>query len=257
MKTNINKQYLQTQVHIKMQYQVFYPNSPPQIMIEGIARMKNISQLLLLERRYDSFLKRNQHLLLLSDNIENYLDIRDALIVQIQRLQRDEKRQQYKEKSYIQTISIENDNRDTISSKPSYCEYDHSFQYILPPQLRLTQIQILQGFVPCPNEPKEYKCGCLSIKYYSQCMCKTKGGVCQNINCNEKKYPQLKSQAYCLSHSRLVATQTDLEKKLTKIKKDLNDIRRNSNSLDYDDYRNSIATYAKERRISRFPWKNI
>jgi hypothetical protein len=234
------------------QYQVFPQQAPlsvkgpPIITFSDIKRMKSKHQLMILEKQYDSFLNRQQHTLILHDVIEHYLDIRDALIIQIQRIQREERMLQYQNNTY--PMDSTDDHK--------FCGYTHEFQPLLPAPLKLNQLQILQGYMPCPNEPKEYKCGCLFMKYYSPCACVRPGPVCKNMNCNEKKYQTLKMHAYCRSHSRLKMSQTHLEARLTKISKELGDIRRNSNSLDYEDYQNTISKHPQPKRISRYPWKN-
>jgi hypothetical protein len=57
-------------------------------------------------------------------------------------------------------------------------------------------------------------------------------------------------QNFCISHHLLLEKQRHLEQKLTTIKKELTDIKRHSNSFDYDDK-------TKVKRVSRYPWKNI
>jgi len=148
-----------------------------------------------------------------------------------------------------------------------YCEYSDDFQTLLPSSLRLNHTQKLSGYVPAPKEPKEYKCGCLSIKYYSPCACLYKhknknietlyNTICKKPNCNETKFPVIKKHSYCKTHIELIVTSQKYENKLLKIREDLSRIKRNSNSLDYDDYQNSIAASPYPRRISRFPWKNM
>ena len=57
-----------------------------------------------LEKQYDKYLNKNQHLLMLLDTIYDYLDIRDAIRVRVQRLEIEEKRQTtYKNKNEIKT----------------------------------------------------------------------------------------------------------------------------------------------------------
>lgn len=221
------------------------PPSPPLLDTREITKIRNKHQLIALERVYDSYLNANQHLLLLHDIIEFYLDIRDALVIQIQRLQREEY------KATANTNSLYN-----TDIPPQKTHYDHTYQSLLPPSLKLTPIQMIQGYAPCPNEPKEYKCGCLSIKYYSPCDCKRPGPVCKNPACNEKRYTNIKLHSYCLTHSKLANTKAILEQKLLSVKNELSYIRRNSNSMDYEDYQNSIAQYPQPKRISRYPWKN-
>jgi hypothetical protein len=141
-------------------------------------------------------------------------------------------------------------NEGILQAYHNPCEYDHTLQYILPDDLRLTQDQIKQGYMPCQNEPKEYKCGCETIKYIARCDCKRVSNICKNIKCNEKLYPNIKMQSYCITHHLLLEKQKQLEQKVATIKKELIDVKRHSNSFDYDEYN-------KVKRVSRYPWKNI
>ena len=242
----------QYQYHVFSRQVPLSVKGPPIITITDIKRIKNKHQLIALEKQYDSFLNQQQQMLLLHDIIEHYLDIRDALIIQIQRLQREEIVKQEEQWKQYQNSNCNYE----INEEPKFCAYTHAFQSLLPAPLRLNQTQILQGFMPCPNEPKEYKCGCLFMKYYSPCACVRPGPICKNAHCNEKKYQPLKMNAYCRSHSRLKMTQQHLERRLNNINKELGDVRRNSNSLDYEDYQNMIAKHPQPKRISRYPWKN-
>jgi hypothetical protein len=196
-----------------------------------------------LEKKYDKFLEINQHLLFLQDTIDFYLDIRDALTIQLQRLEREERKKIYYQQSILET--------------ETKCEYRHEFQNMLPDNIKLTKEQIEKGYIPCPNEPKEYKCGCLTMKYYAPCCCKRISALCENPRCNEKIHPNIKTQYYCINHHILLSKQERLKSELSKIEKELSLIRRQSNSFDYDDYKNSIAKHPKQKRVSRFPWKNI
>jgi hypothetical protein len=113
-----------------------------------------------------------------------------------------------------------------------------------------------EGYIPYPNEPKEFKCGCLTIKYYSQCCCKrVVSSICKNAKCNEKNMPIIKLNSYCISHGKLKKKEEHLEGELKIIKKELSAINRQSNSLDFENYKSSIKKL--KRRKSRFPWKTI
>jgi hypothetical protein len=209
---------------------------PPYIAPETVIKIRNKHDLLELELRYDRFLYNYQQLLFLHDLIEEILDIRDALTIQRQRIEREEQKRLYHE--------------GLLRAYHAPCEYEHNLQCLLPDSLRLSQEQIRQGYVPCLNEPKEYKCGCETIKYVARCDCKRVSSICKNAKCNEKLYPIIKMQSYCISHHLLLEKQRHLEQKLTTIKKELTDIKRHSNSFDYDDK-------TKVKRVSRYPWKNI
>ena len=210
---------------------------PPYIHPVHIQKIRNKHDLLELELKYDKFLYSYQHFLYLHNLIEEYLDIRDALTIQRQRIEREEKKKLF--------------NEGILGTYHSPCEYEHNLQCLLPEDLQLNHEQISQGYVPFPNEPKEYKCGCESIKYVSRCDCRRISSTCTNANCNEKLYPIIKMQSYCIAHHQLLDKKKQLEQKLMIVKKELTYIKRHSNSFDYDDSKKNI------KRFSRYPWKNL
>jgi len=211
---------------------------PPRIPLEKVIKIRNKYDLIELEYKYDEFLNKYCHLLILHELIEEYLDIRDALTIQRQRMEREDKKKMYKE-------------NQKMYEKP--CDYEHRFQVILPDDLKLSLEQIRQGYMPCFGEPREYKCGCQSIKYYAQCSCKRVSNTCENQKCNEKIYPHIRQYYYCIRHRLLKEKQERLEENLAKIKKELENIKRHSNCFDY----NNSLNDKNIRRISRYPWKNI
>jgi hypothetical protein len=217
------------------------PHSPPKVTLDKIDKMTDITILSGLETKYDEFLEKNGQILLLLyfDNIiDELIEIRNALTSRVSRLHRE---QQMKENV----------------KQPNYCEYNHNYQTILPLELQLTQEQIKNGYIPCPNEPKEFKCGCLSIKYYSRCCCKNDvNSICKNPKCNENINSLIKTYSYCETHKNLKNKLDNLEIETEKYRKELLAIKRQSNSLDYEDYKNSLSNN-NNKRISRFPWKNI
>jgi len=228
------------------------PHSPPKVGLDTIEKMTDINMLSLLESRYDEFLEKNSQIMLLLylDNIiDEYIEIRNALTIRVSRLSREKQLNKH-----FASLRENFENMDV--RKLHYCEYDHTHQSLLPEELQLTQQQILNGYIPCPNEPKEFKCGCLSIKYYSQCYCKTDSDICDNLKCSEKYYPLIKLYSYCEFHKKLTQRLERLESETEKTRKELSAIKRQNNSLDYEDYKNSLSKN-KKRRISRLPWKNI
>jgi hypothetical protein len=225
------------------------PYSPPRISLEHIEKMTDITTLSGLETKYDEFLDKNSQILLLLylDNIiDEFIEIRNALTARVSRLHR--------ERQMRTNIVL---TKEKEKEKQGYYEYNHSYQSLLPLELQLTQQQIMDGYIPCPNEPKEFKCGCLSIKYYAQCFCKNRkiDNVCMNQKCNEKAHPLIKVYSYCDNHNRLKRRLDRLELETEKVRKELLAIKHQSNSLDYEDYKNSLSK--NKRRVSRFPWKNI
>lgn len=71
---------------------IILPNSPPHISLDKIKKMTNKYQLLELEKNYDEFLDKYIHLMLLYDNIDEYLETRDLITMRISQLKRMEKR---------------------------------------------------------------------------------------------------------------------------------------------------------------------
>ena len=216
-----------------------FPNRPPYLTMEKIEKMTNKFQLMDLERNYDEFLERNQQLLLLYDIIDDYLEIRDAITIKLCRIRRFEKLKKYKTKDK-ETKMVDYHNR--------------YYQSLLPIELKLTRSQIRDGYVAYPNEPKEFKCGCTAIKYFVP---KKRVSSETETPGYKKTIPDIKLFAYCKGHGFLKQEEETLEQDLVKIKKELSAIKRQSNSLDFEDYKNSISKNPKTRRVSRFPWKNV
>lgn len=218
-----------------------FNNPPPNVSIANIKKITNIANIIKLkklEKKYDDFLERNQQLLLLHNEIDNYLEIRDIITSQICKLERSAVIKQHMDYKALQQKYGDPDKQK--------CEYNHSFQSLLPVNLRLTTIQISQGYIPFPNEPKEFNCGCLTMKYY----------VHKNISDSEHELntPIIKLNEYCIQHQELKKKEEELEATLKLVKKEISGIKRHSNSLDFEDYKNS--KFNKRRRISEFPWKN-
>jgi hypothetical protein len=69
-----------------------FPDLPPIIDIKKIEKITDKYFLIKLEEKYDIFLKKNEQLLLLHDvMVEELLDIRDAMLLRIGRLKRQER----------------------------------------------------------------------------------------------------------------------------------------------------------------------
>lgn len=68
-----------------------FQNPPPIIDSKRIEKTTDKYFLQNLESKFDKFIEKNQHLLMLYDLIEDLLDIRDAIILQIGRLKRQER----------------------------------------------------------------------------------------------------------------------------------------------------------------------
>ena len=65
--------------------------NPPHIDLKKIEKTTDKYFLSVLESKYDKFIEKNLHLLMLYNLIEDLLDIRDAIILQIGRIKRKER----------------------------------------------------------------------------------------------------------------------------------------------------------------------
>jgi hypothetical protein len=74
---------------IKRPYEL--PNSPKHISKDEIIRINNIEILKKKEKQYDEFLEKNWHVLLLLDQAEEVLEVRDFIVSRIIILEREEK----------------------------------------------------------------------------------------------------------------------------------------------------------------------
>jgi len=200
---------------------------PPKVDVTKLHKMKKES-LIKMEKLYDDFLEKNEQVLMLYNIIEDYLDIRDAITIHLQRILRQEELEFKKLGS-------------TGIKETGY--YDVMVPY-LETSLQLTKQEVISGYVPGPSEPKEYKCGCVIMRYYC---------IQNHKKYKEKRY--LKKYHYCSQHSKMVFQKEQLEKQLTKLKKDLSDAKKHINILDYEYYERWIN--GDSRYLSRYPWKQI
>jgi hypothetical protein len=67
------------------------PNSPKHISKEEIEKISSIEILRKKEKQYDEFLEKNWHVLLLLDQAEEVLEMRDFIVSRIIILEREEK----------------------------------------------------------------------------------------------------------------------------------------------------------------------
>ena len=70
------------------------PDSPPYISSSTIKRETNISLLQKWERKYSEFLEKKCQILLLLDAIDEIIDIREALLMQIYVLEQEQRNRQ-------------------------------------------------------------------------------------------------------------------------------------------------------------------
>lgn len=107
---------------------IILPNSPPHISLDKIEKMTNKYQLLELEKNYDEFLDKYIQLMLLYDNIDEYLETRDFITMRISQLERMEQRKQKNnecisgsQKLILPTIkTIETNNQNNPKSHSYY-----------------------------------------------------------------------------------------------------------------------------------------
>lgn len=68
-----------------------FRNPPPIMDLSRIEKITDKHFLMVLETKYDNFIEKNEYLLLQYDFIEDLLDIRDAIILRINRIKRYER----------------------------------------------------------------------------------------------------------------------------------------------------------------------
>jgi hypothetical protein len=101
---NNNNGYFVGEYKSSRKYNTFYN---PHTLVNIIPTIINKSWLIELERKYDVFLEKNKEKLIIQDTIEDYLDIRDAIGLQIM---------------YINRMSRKN-NKDGNCKNPYYSPY--------------------------------------------------------------------------------------------------------------------------------------
>jgi len=176
-----------------------FKNVPPIINPSKIHIITDTNYLLDLENKYDNFLEKNVELLDIYNIIDELIDIRNTISLQISRIRR--KKQMYN--YYYNNENKENNNNINENNNPEKNDYT------------LTQ-----------NSLKEYKCGCKNVTY-------------QNINYQKQKQkntksnqiPVIQKQQYCDKHLNLLETKYILEEELTKIKTELANIKNKENEV--------------------------
>jgi hypothetical protein len=68
-----------------------FTNPPPIMDLSRIEKITDKHFLMVLETKYDNFIEKNEYMLLQYDFIEDLLDIRDAIILRINRIKRHER----------------------------------------------------------------------------------------------------------------------------------------------------------------------
>ena len=170
-----------------------FKNVPPIINPTNIKTITDINYLSDLENTYNIFLERNLQLLDLHNIIDELLDIRDTISIQICRINRAKKIYEYKKAQEEQNRSIQ----------------AHT-------GLNLTKNQRNQGYILCQNSLKEYKCGCKTIQYQKP---------------NQKQITIIQKHQYCFKHLHYLKTKCILDEELTKINMELASITRKENEV--------------------------
>jgi len=170
-----------------------FKNVPPIINPINIQTITDINYLSDLENTYNIFLERNLQLLDLHNIIDDLLDIRDTISIQICRIKRAQQIYEYNK-------AQEEQNR-TIQANTG---------------LNLTKNQRVQGYILCQNSLKEYKCGCKTIQYQKP---------------NQKQIAVIQKQKYCFKHLHYLKTKCILDEELTKINMELASITLKENEI--------------------------
>ena len=118
---------------------IILPNSPPHISLDKIEKMTNKYQLLELEKNYDEFLDKYIQLMLLYNNIDEYLETRDLITMRISQLERMEKRKQKnniecisdRQKSILPTTNETNDQKLIDNTMNHSYKNLHSYYFAL------------------------------------------------------------------------------------------------------------------------------
>lgn len=180
-----------------------FKNVPPIINPTNIQTITDINYLSDLENTYNIFLERNLQLLDLHNIIEDLLDIRDTISIQICRINRAKQIYEYNKSQQEQNRSIQ----------------AHT-------GLNLTKNQKNQGYILCQNSLKEYKCGCKTIQYQKPIQNQS-----QNQNQNQKQITVIQKHQYCFKHLHYLKTKCILDEELTKINMELASITRKENEV--------------------------
>ena len=179
-----------------------FKNVPPIIEPSKIHIVTDLNYLLDLENNYDRFLETNLDLLDIYNIIDELIDIRDTITLQISRLRR---------KKQLQDYYYNNNNNNKK-------DYNHLKSYST--SLNLTKSQKAQGYILCQNSLKIYKCGCKTIQY-----------EIPNQKERQRQKPVIQKQKYCPKHLQCLKMKAILEEELTKINTELTNITKKENRV--------------------------
>ena len=178
----------------------------PQVLdIAIVDKIMDKSFLSKLEYQYDKFLEANMQILDLHNVIDYLLDVRNAILLKLNRMIREENKRKHYEEVYLK------------SQKKTPVE---------------TKILI------------EYKCGCQNLIHYNPSFSSHDSSSSPSFSSNSNTNPSFSSsnndsssssRHHCLDHLKLLKRQSILEIELTNVKDELQDAtaRQNIRSINY------------------------
>jgi hypothetical protein len=190
------QQHQQTIIQFVRSISKNLPQILPQVLdITKIDKIMDRRFLEMLEYQYDKFLEANLQILDLYNVIDYLLDVRDAILLKLNRMIREEKIRQHNEDNYRQT------------KKQNQQDESQSIKILI-----------------------EYNCGCQNLIYSNQ-----NSGMTKNFAKQENTNLNGSSRHHCLTHLKLLKTQSMLEIELIKVRDELQDAtnRQNIRSVNY------------------------
>jgi len=149
-----------------------------------------------MERDMEHFINQHYEELVRHEAIEDYLDIRDALLIHIAR----------------QIL-----NEQKTKRKCEHSLFQCMFQEQIKPELRPTFHQIKIGYIPCEiGGPIKYKCGCSALHYH---------------NPQEPNSDILTRFYYCKYHHKIKNIEAQLSSTLEVVQRELESITHTQNRI--------------------------
>jgi len=170
------------------------------------------------ERNLENFINKHYKLLFHNNIIEDYLDIRDTLLIQI--------------------------TRQILEDKKTQQKYAHGlfklmFQYQVEPDLRLTLNEINTGYIPCEvGGPIKYKCGCSALHYH---------------NPREHNTNIITRVHYCKCHHKVKHIEAKLSSTLVAVKHELESITHPLNRINRITENEHYTTYKLKLNVNTIP----
>lgn len=153
------------------------------------------------ENTYNLFIEKKCHILLLlsMDNIlEEYIDIRDAISMRLEKIIRNNKNIKHLQmlKRKRQNIEKKQEDKEKKQENIYIRSKSHIYKNNFPDELKLNVEYLRNGYIPETRLPMNHKCGCLSLNYIKHKL----------FDCNhsyEKTYPSIKLIKYCKIHKNM------------------------------------------------------